>query len=474
VTPLPATPLSLPPLMTATSLAAFLFAMFGLIYLALWWRDRERGLLGLGTAALLVAVFYAADAMGLNAPRGVRIQAPVWVSLLLQTTIVSWALGLARYLGEAPSWQRPLVPLLLLPNVLLGTLVLFGWQPPRLWGNVALTSVFVGMAWLSWRARLREPGAGHGLIAASLVLMPVYSLVIALSHVEPMYLRYLAVPPLMVFFLTLLTVSLQRRRRALEAEVQRRSRAEKALAAMNDSLERLVAQRTADLHDMVAGLESFNRSVSHDLRGPLGGIEGLASLAAQAINRDEPDTARRMLAAIEGQARSSRELVGALLELARVGDSALQRSEVSLATLTREVIAEWQGHAGDAQQPCFVLGDLPLVQADPGLLRPALANLIGNACKFSQQATAPRVEVASRWREGILTVEVRDNGVGFSAEAATRLFHPFQRLHGKDFAGHGVGLSIVRRAVERHGGQVWAEAQPGQGARFFFTLPQAV
>lgn len=455
----------------ATALAAFLFALLGLTYLLLWWRDQERGMAAMGTAALMVSAFYLTDALGLHRPVGLIYQAPPWVGLLLQATVVLWCWGLARYLGLTPGPRQPLVLVLLAPNVLLGMLVLSGAAVPRVWGNVVLTLVFVGMAALAWQARGREPGAGHGLVAASLILMPVFSVSIALSHVEPISLRYLVVPPLLVFFLTLLTVSLQRRRRALEAEVERRHRAEAALAALNNSLEQQVQQRTADLHDMVQGLESFNRSVSHDLRGPLGGIEGVAQLARQALDRHDAATAHQLLGAIEGQARTSRELVASLLELARVGDATLQRQPVALQDLAREVIEQLRREASPAALPAIVLDALPEVQADAGLLRPVLANLIGNACKFSAGRPAAQVDIGALRQDGGLTVFVRDNGPGFDSSAAGSLFQPFRRLHGSRFAGHGVGLSIVRRAVERHGGRVWAEARPEQGACFYFTLP---
>jgi signal transduction histidine kinase len=114
---------------------------------------------------------------------------------------------------------------------------------------------------------------------------------------------------------------------------------------------------------------------------------------------------------------------------------------------------------------------LPVVQADPVLVRQVYANLIGNAVKFARGAAAPHIEVgAQAGGDGAPVLFVRDNGVGFDTEQAQRLFQPFQRLHGSRFPGHGVGLSIVRRVVERHGGRIWAESRPGQGATFYFTL----
>ena len=113
---------------------------------------------------------------------------------------------------------------------------------------------------------------------------------------------------------------------------------------------------------------------------------------------------------------------------------------------------------------------LPTVNGDPELLRQVFSNLIGNAIKFSNRSQRPQVEVATLARDGEQVFIVRDNGVGFDPAAAQRLFKPFQRLHDRSYEGFGVGLSIVKRIVDRHGGRVWAEGQPGQGASFYFTL----
>ena len=114
--------------------------------------------------------------------------------------------------------------------------------------------------------------------------------------------------------------------------------------------------------------------------------------------------------------------------------------------------------------------DLPIVQGDPELLRQVFANLIGNAIKFANRSQRPQVEVSSFTRDGEMVFQVRDNGVGFDPASAQRLFKPFQRLHDRSYGGFGVGLSIVKRIIDRHRGRVWAEGRPGHGASFYFTL----
>jgi signal transduction histidine kinase len=252
------------------------------------------------------------------------------------------------------------------------------------------------------------------------------------------------------------------------------------ISALNHDLERRVAERTIDLQEMVSGLESFNRSVSHDLRGPLGGIAGLAQMALQALERNDDSVARRVLPMIVRQSELSTHMLSSLLTLARVGDATLKRSPVALDGLVREVIDQLALATPDRALPEFVIHDLPTIEADPELLRPAFANLIGNAVKFTAKSAAPRVEIGARHQApdpgqeaDQTTIFIKDNGPGFDPAAAQRLFEPFVRLHGVQFEGHGVGLSIVRRAISRHGGRVWADAEPGSGACFYLTLPDA-
>ncbi|HEX7688910.1 MAG TPA: ATP-binding protein, partial [Burkholderiaceae bacterium] len=151
----------------------------------------------------------------------------------------------------------------------------------------------------------------------------------------------------------------------------------------------------------------------------------------------------------------------------RAGDAEPQRAAVEAGALVEEVVgaqsAAWPGVA-------IVVQPLPQVEADAGLLRQVFVNLVGNACKFAAGGVLPRVEIGHGQTPCGPAFYVRDNGVGFAPEDAGRLFRPFERLHGARFEGFGVGLSIVRRIVEHHGGRVWAESSPGQGATFRFTL----
>lgn len=465
--------MNLSPLLTASGLTAYMLILLGCVHVALWWRNREPGMLAMGAAGVLIGVFYGADALQLNVPNSGHFRAISWSGAAMQIAVFCWTWGMAQYLGLKPGRQQPLVPLLLVPNVLLGLLQLGQFPVARHWGNVALTVVFVGMAVVAWQARQREKGAGLGLIAASILFLPISSWCLLVIDARVVYLRYVVVPALLLMYLVQLTVIMRRRRRALEAEVARRREAESAVNELNATLETRIAERTADLNNLVAGLESFNRSVSHDLRGPLGGIENLAQIGRTSLQRGDADATGRMLEAIEQQARHSHELVAALLDLARVNAAELQRGPVSLHDLVGSVIQQCRLSGGVPEHTEFQLLNLTRVHTDAALVRLVLTNLIGNACKFSAASRPPQVEVSAH-RNGLdLTVQVRDNGVGLNPQASG-LFQPFQRLHDTLFQGHGVGLSIVRRAVARLGGEVWVQSQPGQGATFAFSLPGAV
>lgn len=244
--------------------------------------------------------------------------------------------------------------------------------------------------------------------------------------------------------------------------------------ALNEQLELRVHERTADLQEMVCGLESFNRAVSHDLRGPLGGISGLAAMASQALERNNDATlARKALPAIARQASTTESMLNGLLALARVGDATVDCMPVPVQPMVRDIIEQLSLSRPGQPMPEVVVHELPTVRTDPALLRPALLNLISNAVKFSAKTAQPLVEVGVLPDDGggFRTFFVKDNGPGFDDEAAGKLFTPFVRLHADQFEGHGVGLSIVRRAINKLGGGVWAKGQVGAGAAFYFTLP---
>ena len=237
-------------------------------------------------------------------------------------------------------------------------------------------------------------------------------------------------------------------------------------------LERSVAERTAELAAANKELESFSYSVSHDLRAPLRWIDGfgqaLVERHAARLDTDGLELVARMRRASE----SMDHLIDDMLALARVTSSEMDRTDVDLGALARDVFDELRARQPERQVALVAAEDLH-VSADVNLMRIALSNLVGNAWKFTGKNPAATIEVGVVRADGTAPAFfVRDDGVGFDPAEAGRLFSAFQRLHSPaEFEGSGVGLATVARVIERHGGRIWAEGQPGKGATFYFTVP---
>jgi signal transduction histidine kinase len=266
--------------------------------------------------------------------------------------------------------------------------------------------------------------------------------------------------------------SLLQARAAEQVESARRAAAELALQRTNERIERRVEQRTEELSQAIAELESFNRIVSHDLRAPLHGLAGLSGLMQKELDAGNTTQLRRWLGMLEQQTRHMAHLVSDLLDLARVNKSPLERRPLSLQAVVADARATLAvSHAADTLA-CIRVNALPNVAGDERMLRQVFVNLLSNAIKFTRQSPHPQVVVCAESRGGEEVVRVVDNGVGFDARRAGDLFKPFCRLHGAEFEGAGIGLSIALRIIERHGGRIWAESTPGGGATFVFALPR--
>ncbi|MCX7961792.1 MAG: PAS domain S-box protein, partial [Burkholderiales bacterium] len=256
----------------------------------------------------------------------------------------------------------------------------------------------------------------------------------------------------------------------ISADVTERVEAEQRLQALAADLERRVAERTRELQAAVRELESFSYTVSHDLRAPLRAIAGFAHLLREEAGGALGDEARRLLGRIEANAMHMGALIDGLLALSRYSRQPLHRTAVDVAAIVREALETLESEVR-ARNAEVLIGELPPCRADPLLLRQVYANLLSNALKYSAGRGRPRIEVGARREDDETVYFVRDNGVGFDMRYAGRLFGVFERLHSaSEFPGIGIGLSTVRRIVERHGGRVWAEAAPDAGATFFFTL----
>jgi signal transduction histidine kinase len=220
-------------------------------------------------------------------------------------------------------------------------------------------------------------------------------------------------------------------------------------------------------------LDAFSWSVSHDLRAPLRAIDGFASILEEDHADRLDDEGRRCLDVVRRSAARMRQLIDDLLAFARTARVELRRETVDMDAAVRAVAAELRESSGDRRVELRI-GRLPPSVGDAALLRQVVLNLLHNAFKYSRGADPAVIEVGSHDADGETIYFVRDNGVGFDMTYARRLFGVFQRLHGEsEFEGTGVGLALVRRIVERHGGRVWGEGVPGEGATFSFALPKA-
>jgi light-regulated signal transduction histidine kinase (bacteriophytochrome) len=219
-------------------------------------------------------------------------------------------------------------------------------------------------------------------------------------------------------------------------------------------------------------LDAFSYSVSHDLRAPVRAIKGFASILEEEHGAGLDVEGRRLLAAIRESADRNSRLIEDLLTFARLGRQPISTQSVELEALVRQTIQELRD-AGNTRRIDFEVGALGAAEADPALLKQALANLLGNAIKFTRERDPAVIEIGRREAEEAVFF-VKDNGVGFDMRESGQLFGVFQRLgSARDYEGTGVGLAIVQNVVERHGGRVWAEASVGAGATFFFTLRAA-
>jgi PAS domain S-box-containing protein len=242
-------------------------------------------------------------------------------------------------------------------------------------------------------------------------------------------------------------------------DITERKRAEEAL---RESESRLAAANKE--------LETFNYTVAHDLRAPLRHIHGFAEMLAQEAEPVLNEDAQRYLQVIRESVERMGLLLQELLNLSRLGRQELRRQPCDLHLLVQQILAELQPDLADRAIEWRITG-LPTLECDPTLVRQVLWNLMANAVKFTRRRSPAVIEIAQTLHNGVPAVLVRDNGEGFDMNYADKLFGVFQRLHRKeDFEGTGVGLAIVQRIIHKHGGVVWAEAELGRGATFYFTL----
>jgi light-regulated signal transduction histidine kinase (bacteriophytochrome) len=256
--------------------------------------------------------------------------------------------------------------------------------------------------------------------------------------------------------------------RLLQEELAQTNR---EVLALTVELEKRVEKRTSELQEANRQLESFSYSVSHDLRAPLRAINGFTQILLQEYSMGLSPEGQRLLNLVVANTRRMDQLIEGLLRLARLGRQALAKKPVNISALVKD-ITEMLLKESKLRDLSLEIEPLPDSIGDESLLRQVFTNLLSNAFKFTQKTEKPQVFVGFRDQRGERVYFVRDNGAGFEMEYADKLFGVFQRLHrAEDFDGTGIGLSIVQRIVQRHGGRIWAEGAVAKGATFYFTLP---
>lgn len=258
---------------------------------------------------------------------------------------------------------------------------------------------------------------------------------------------------------------------AVKEDITARKETEQKLLELNSHLEKRIADRTRRLEDAYKEQESFSYSVSHDLRAPLRAIHGFAHAMAEDCQGCEKTDALEHLKRVQNASLRMSQIIDDMLSLGKISKQVLRVEPTNLSELANSVLETLAAHDPSKQFETVIGNDL-IADGDPRLLKIVFENMLNNAWKFTAKQDIARIAFDAIEKDGEKVFFVRDNGAGFNMEYANNLFKPFTRLHSADeFDGTGIGLATVHRIITRHGGRIWAEAENGKGATFFFTLP---
>jgi two-component system sensor kinase len=253
----------------------------------------------------------------------------------------------------------------------------------------------------------------------------------------------------------------------LQKEMTEREQADERIQNLNKVMQKKVSALVAANKD----LDAFSHSVSHDLRAPMRAIDSFSRVLLEEYNRKLDDEGKRVIGIIRNNIARLNRMVEDLLKLSRVGSAELEMRRVDMNSLAAKAIDEIKGTV-QGRNLEFKLGWLPDAHGSPTMIQQVMVNLLSNAVKFTRPKEKAIIEVKGDVKVSEHIYSVSDNGIGFDMQNAGKLFGVFQRLHSQDeFEGNGIGLAIVSKIMSRHGGRVWAEAKPNEGATFFFALP---
>ncbi len=478
----------------ASEAIGLMLVMLAAVYGFLWRRDRDPGIGWFAISWLLGGVWFG-GAPYFDPGVGRYYMGTPW-TLVLFGMFTPMSLGMVDYVQPPPELRRRFLAIVLAAGAVFWVMPVWAlvtdMRFERWVGNLPLGLWYLALGGVAYWAGRREPGSGHRFVAWTLWSVPVFSIALALGRVELPLMRYYAVLPLLVLGLTILTATLLRRRRALEAEVARRAAAETEILQLNTELaarvDALVAERTEALSAAKRAAESANQAkgsflanMSHEIRTPMNAIMGMTDLALRS-----PDLAPRVssyLGKIGGAAESLLNILNDILDFSKIesGKLDIQTGEFALQEVLDKVthlVAQNASRKGLEFLLSTAAGVPRRLLGDPLRLGQVLLNLCSNAIKFTEQGeivvVTIRAESAAEDGRVTLRFAVRDTGIGMDEQQLARLFQPFDQLDGsitRKYGGTGLGLAISKQLVEMMGGEIGVRSTPGRGSEFHFTLP---